>query len=241
MSDLTPLGVHFDRCSSDAEWPLAQVADGNGDGLIALNDVTPIGQYFGVALEGYILQESESGAEPWNEVARLPLSSSTAPIAGGLRLFAATIPGLTAGRSYRVVPVLGADTGVPSTSFKYLGDPRPTSTVSGMIFRADGTPVGGVAVVFGSRAPVSTDSAGQFEIAAVPDGESGVLSTNAAGTYFLPRQRYVHVSSAAVTDQDFTAFAASPYPARYSPSPTICSSRLGSVRPCRASSNGARS
>ncbi|MBN2083205.1 hypothetical protein JW859_13485 [bacterium] len=53
VSDLTPLGVHFNKTSASADWNAARVADGNDDGAITVADITTIGQNFNAFVEGY--------------------------------------------------------------------------------------------------------------------------------------------------------------------------------------------
>jgi len=46
VSDLTPIGLYFNKGIDDPLWSAARLADGNGDGLITVSDITPIGQNF---------------------------------------------------------------------------------------------------------------------------------------------------------------------------------------------------
>jgi hypothetical protein len=61
VSDLSPLGRYFNTHIDDPDWGPAQVADGDGNGLISLGDVTPIGANLITRVSGYAVLGARLG------------------------------------------------------------------------------------------------------------------------------------------------------------------------------------
>ncbi len=58
ISDLTPLGMHFNEQGPFAESSVQSVVDGDGNDLISISDITPIGTNFGNQVEAYAVYGS---------------------------------------------------------------------------------------------------------------------------------------------------------------------------------------
>lgn len=75
VSDLTPIGIHFDKNSSSPDWAAASCADGINDGYITVADITPIGQNFDSGVTNYVVEADVLGDETWVPVANIPRES----------------------------------------------------------------------------------------------------------------------------------------------------------------------
>ena len=53
VSDLTPVGRHFEARATDEDWMVSRPADGNRDGMVTVSDITPIGQNYEAQCSGY--------------------------------------------------------------------------------------------------------------------------------------------------------------------------------------------
>ncbi|MCB1215914.1 PQQ-binding-like beta-propeller repeat protein [bacterium] len=103
VSDITPIGIHLGKSSSDADWDRAQLADGDANGVVTLADITPVGVNFGNRVDGYELQYSSDGSAGWSLRSELPLAAALLPAGGGRKYFELAQPGAPSG-FYRVVP-----------------------------------------------------------------------------------------------------------------------------------------
>jgi|GEM_PF-2450953 len=72
VSDLTPIGIHFDKDSSSPDWAAASCADGTNDGYITVGDITPIGQNFDSGVTNYVVEADVMGDDTWVPVANIP-------------------------------------------------------------------------------------------------------------------------------------------------------------------------
>jgi len=105
LPDLVVLAAHFGERSGSPGWPAAECADGNGDGVISLADVTPIGQDFGASVDGYSVQSSAmAGEEGYGDVGQAPLANATAPTGGGRLRFSFEVENPPYPRYWRVRP-----------------------------------------------------------------------------------------------------------------------------------------
>jgi len=110
ISDLTPVGVHFNKTTGAPDWDIASLADGNADGRITVHDITPIGQNFNSWLESYLVERAAGEAGPWT----LVCTYAYIPPVGNSRIrfkyqFPEPMPGF-----YRVIPTDGNSRGEPS-------------------------------------------------------------------------------------------------------------------------------
>jgi hypothetical protein len=62
IADLTPLGAALDQVATGN--PDLDVIDGNGDGLLTINDLAPIGRNFGRQIQGYVVERAVQDAAP---------------------------------------------------------------------------------------------------------------------------------------------------------------------------------
>jgi PKD repeat protein len=99
--DLAPLGIHWGKTSTAADWNIARAADGDANGTIGIGDLSPIGANFAKDTAGYHLQYSADGTTGWAQVADSPWVESA--IADGLRVFTHILAPAQAG-FYRVLP-----------------------------------------------------------------------------------------------------------------------------------------
>lgn len=102
VQDLTPIGLNFQDAVTDAPDGPKAVVDGNNDGTISVQDLTPIGVNFGRRLESYNVYASANASDKnatnsdpstIAEQQNVLISAATAnPVAGGRKLFTATVP-----------------------------------------------------------------------------------------------------------------------------------------------------
>ena len=104
ISDLVPVGQHFGKDTTAADWLSAQRADGDHNGVVNIADVTPIGQNFGAQLDGYELQTRPifEPAAPWQTFDDMPALNFVDP--GGYAKYIRFIPAPQTAFAYRVVP-----------------------------------------------------------------------------------------------------------------------------------------
>jgi len=69
ITDITPVGQHYNANHSSPDWLAAQLADGNEDDYITVADLTPIGQHYNTALSGYILEQASAAGGPFSAAA----------------------------------------------------------------------------------------------------------------------------------------------------------------------------
>ncbi|MBN2082126.1 hypothetical protein JW859_07950 [bacterium] len=79
VSDLTPVGQHFNAGSGDDDWPAARWADGNADGAVTVSDITPIGQNFLAFVAGYAISGAAAADGPWTPIATMDLPAPLDP------------------------------------------------------------------------------------------------------------------------------------------------------------------
>lgn len=123
LDDLTPIGVHFGKDTTAADWNAAQVADGNRNGRIELGDLVSLGANFSFRVVGYHVQHSASGdpGGAWDTVAdALFANSSITP--GPWRTFSTQLA-ITGPGFYRVAPYDSAGEGVTGNIVYYSGGP----------------------------------------------------------------------------------------------------------------------
>ncbi len=84
VTDLTPIGQHYEVSASDPDWGMAQRADGNADGLVTVSDITPIGQHYQSFVAGYNIYGADSVDGARSAVASLGLPAVQSP--GQLRM-----------------------------------------------------------------------------------------------------------------------------------------------------------
>jgi len=69
IADLTMIGLHFGKNTLSDDWQQAQLADGDSNMEVNIADVTPIGTNFGGRIDGYELQKSPDGTQPYTMMA----------------------------------------------------------------------------------------------------------------------------------------------------------------------------
>ena len=154
ITDLTPLGAHFNESSPGGFDPLLiqYVIDGDGNGEINLADVTPIGQHFGETVTAYEFFVSTNFADypdsNGDPAVLAPLSvhplSSFAGTAGQTPLSITLEPiTMTDDALYWVRPSDGTSLGTPSA--RIFGSPPPI--IQSITVSPDPVPSGGTAVV----------------------------------------------------------------------------------------------
>ena len=124
VSDLTPLGVHYDTAGPFDKATAISCVDGNRDGYITVSDITPIGANYDSQVSGYYVFASD---DPDDDYPQTPSAQSQLTALGAQMMddalgdksserlsFAYTVGSPVAGDSYWVRPVAGADEGVPS-------------------------------------------------------------------------------------------------------------------------------
>ncbi|MBN2082096.1 CotH kinase family protein [bacterium] len=78
VTDITPVGQHYDKNYTSADWPTAQLADGNGDNYITVADLTPIGQNYQTGLSGYKVEHATSESGAYGEIATVMVADGVA-------------------------------------------------------------------------------------------------------------------------------------------------------------------
>ena len=140
VSDLTPVGVHFDAEQGDPAWPQAQCADGNHDGMITVADITPIGQNFGAFVAGYNVYGSDEADGPWTEIgySQRPAAFTAGSLACSFELAAREH------EYYRVEAVdAQGSAGDPSDEVLAPGEPAQVSLGTDTILTSEVVPDGG--------------------------------------------------------------------------------------------------
>ena len=204
-SDLTPLGIYFDRKHDAFDWPRARIADGNGDGLVAVTDITPIGQYFGQAVDGYIIEISHTpeDGDSWLEVAQVDFADGEVPAAGGNRRYNTILSGPVQDAFYRVVPVYEEAAGPAGEYCQYTGEAEPYFTVEGIVTDGEGGPLSGAEVTLGELDPVTTGADGTFAFPDIPDGYCAELTAVLDDWVFHPQSWVVSIDNAPVYGRYF--------------------------------------
>lgn len=104
VSDLTPIGQHYEAREGDANWAQAKHADGNGDGMVTVSDITQIGQNFGNLVVGYEVWGGNSVGGEWSFMGEAPMEFLRDDAARPY--FRVGVSGFSA---YRVWPYDGSD------------------------------------------------------------------------------------------------------------------------------------
>lgn len=104
-ADVVPLGVHFGKDTSAADWSAAQVADTNRSGLINVADLTPIGIHFQERVTGYQVLSSPLETGQYNPVlgAFVDFASAVVPGGGGFKQFSHNLAAPEEGTWYAVI------------------------------------------------------------------------------------------------------------------------------------------
>jgi len=213
ISDLTAVGIHLSKTDAWPFWNAARAADGDANNEVNIADVTPIGQWLGCKVENYVIEASDTGAAPWEEVDQVAFSSGVVPDMGGLCRFSYKLESPVLDRYYRVVPVNGSNIGVAASPVQYTGELAPTYTVAGVI-EEYGSPIPNIAVTLSvsdpngyTVDPLYTGADGSYSISDLSDGITATLTPDADGLVFLPLQLGVTIEGADIDNADFTAFA----------------------------------
>lgn len=198
VSDLTPIGQHYEAAAGDLSWNVAQNADGNADGMITINDITAIGQNYQAFISGFNIYGAASAEGPWELVDSI---TRPAPPAEGPFLVSYDLAA-KAHESYRVVP-FDSDSmeGQQSWPCGYMAEPAEVTlgvdtvvttqtigTAGGTITAAGGSPIDGVSMTFPPGAlPADTvvELGWNDGTVALPIGESGmpILVIEAGAVY----------------------------------------------------------
>jgi hypothetical protein len=122
ISDLTPIAVHFNKRTTDANWKVHQVADGDGNGIVNISDLTPLGQNLGARVAGYLVQKSAAADLPYEDMAFVPYVAGQPNLGEFPRMTFTVMPAQT-GFFYRVVPAASKfdpyQPGVPSNAVEF--------------------------------------------------------------------------------------------------------------------------
>ena len=120
VSDLTPVGQHYEADLNGSNWAVARRADGNADGRVTVNDITPIGQNYLTFLESYNIYGGAAEDGPWSLIGTLDLPAAPTDQAFSL---AYDVPG-GGYWFYQLRPVDGDGTeGEPSQVSRLTVDP----------------------------------------------------------------------------------------------------------------------
>jgi len=211
VSDLTPVGQHYDKGEDAPDWVLARQADGSDDGLVTVSDITPIGQFFNAAVDSYALEVNTlpSPTSGWTEVARVPFADGLIALPGGPRQFVVDLADPVIGRFYRVVPLFeetfGYTPGIAGEPVEYTGAEQPVFSVGGTCFAESGQPLGDTELTLSEVGTEVSATDGTFSFHGVPDGYVGLLTPAFAGLAFEPPQRPVLIVAQDALGQDFAA------------------------------------
>jgi len=93
ISDLTPIGLHFQKTSADPLWFLCTQADGDNNGEINITDITPIGTNFGGTIVGYRVYGTDDITGDWNYLGEATVDANLHKNAAPLR-FVISLPSL---------------------------------------------------------------------------------------------------------------------------------------------------
>jgi len=196
VNDLTPVGQHYLKNTSDTDWQLAQQADGNRDGEVNVSDITPIGQQFAAAVGGYRLETSANGEDGWQAVTDVPFAASEVLVSSGPRRFSYNLDAPVVDTWYRVTPYYEDAAGIAGVPVQYTGEAGQTFVVSGACTTESGDPLAGVELELTGLPAVLSGDDGSFAIEVTGDYQ-GVLTPLAAGLAFTPASRVVVVTGAA--------------------------------------------
>ena len=125
VTDLTPVGQHYEQAGPFDDGDALSVVDGNGDGMITVSDITPIGQNFGRGVEGYDVYASTDPADlpggndeapAIDPIAHVPFADAIGNPQAQRLMFSAELPGLSGADILWVRPVSEALSGTPSSS-----------------------------------------------------------------------------------------------------------------------------
>lgn len=122
IADITPLAQHFGETYDPETEPnsLQAVIDGSGNGVVNIADVTPIAVNFGVQCAEYLVQQSATGEDPWDDVEVVAMDAATGE---GRLFFSRAFTPAPASPFIRVVPRdAEGSPGVPSALVSIFGD-----------------------------------------------------------------------------------------------------------------------
>ena len=91
VSDLTPIGIHYNKSTASPDWAAASCADGTNDGLISVTDITPIGQNYGNFITNYVIEADIEGNDTWVPVANAARDTGAAGADSDWLEFEATV------------------------------------------------------------------------------------------------------------------------------------------------------
>jgi len=123
ISDITPIAMHFGEAvpPGDVDGNSIQaVINGSGNNMVDIADVTAIAMHFGVQCTEYVIQQSATGEEPWEDADSVEVEEG----AGDGRLLFSTPFTPSMGSPFiRVVPRdTESNPGVPSELVSIFGD-----------------------------------------------------------------------------------------------------------------------
>jgi len=106
VSDITPIGVHYNKSTASPDWEeSAQFADGNRDGMITVADITPIGQNYLNRCAAWRISGSDSEDGPFAELE--DIAWDNAELYGNAELPIYIVKPATEYEYYRVTPLDG--------------------------------------------------------------------------------------------------------------------------------------
>jgi hypothetical protein len=122
-ADLVPLAVSWLKDSSDPSWNTIKCADGDGNGVIGLGDVPPIGRNYGNQLMGYDVLTGATtvfGDCNWAGFA----GHGTATLVGSVRHYSITFNEADVSLCFYVAPDDGTNVGIESLPSYVWGSPN---------------------------------------------------------------------------------------------------------------------
>lgn len=125
ISDLTPIGRHFNKTPASPDWQQARVADGDLNSEVNISDVTPIGRCFLQSVTEYRVEYNATGGagSEFSEFGTVPFDSGEDNSNGWLR-FDATFPGAESGY-YRVVAYYNDQRGIEGNPVYFAANQAP--------------------------------------------------------------------------------------------------------------------
>ncbi|MCB1186861.1 hypothetical protein KDL29_06800 [bacterium] len=176
IADLTPIGIHLGKSDSGSGWEAAQATDNDRNGEVNISDVTPIGSNFLRRVDGYRIQRSADGNEPWENVQDV-LFAQSAIGAGMQRGFSLQLDS-SGGMHYRVLPYDAGGEGIagnvamhPWPGFSTSGPLQAVAMPdSGLALQALLTVGDEVPLLVGTWPDLTPDPALTFALTGKPDG-----------------------------------------------------------------------
>jgi hypothetical protein len=118
-ADIVRIAAHFNETVDGQDW--LSVIDGNGDGLINIIDITPIGQNFKTESASYNVYQGSSESGPFSKIGSVPFSSHLGDPLLDRISFSFVVPSPFPGAWYYVVHVDSA--GAEGTMSNIVGAP----------------------------------------------------------------------------------------------------------------------